>query len=63
MCLHVCLPPSFVACMRIQLTSNLDFKVAVQEVDQAAKYLLETGSPKVGITGACRRKRHVSREP
>ncbi len=34
-----------------QLFNHLDFHAAVAEIGQALKYLKETGSPKVGITG------------
>lgn len=38
-------------CLTLQLMDNLDFPNAVKEIGQAAKYLKETGAPKVGITG------------
>jgi carboxymethylenebutenolidase len=35
------------------LLVSLDYHLAVDEIRQAAQYLLESGSPKVGITGGC----------
>ncbi|KAG2448703.1 hypothetical protein HYH02_006059 [Chlamydomonas schloesseri] len=35
------------------LMTSLDFRRAVEEVRQAAQYLLGSGSPRVGITGGC----------
>ena len=32
-----------------QLMNNLDFKAAVEEIKTAAKWLRETGSPKVSL--------------
>ncbi|PNH06044.1 hypothetical protein TSOC_007657 [Tetrabaena socialis] len=33
--------------------TSLDYHAAVEEIGQAARYLLSTGSPKVAITGGC----------
>lgn len=35
------------------LLTSLDYHLAVEEIGHAARYLLSTGSTKVGITGSC----------
>eukprot|EP01041_Mallomonas_annulata_P009585 gene9585-19922_t len=35
------------------LLTSLDYHLAVSEINQAVNYLINTGSPKVGITGGC----------
>ncbi|KAJ9534978.1 hypothetical protein QJQ45_029655 [Haematococcus lacustris] len=37
----------------MQLQSGLNYSLAVQEIGQAAEYLNQTGSPRIGITGFC----------